>query len=362
MILSGKNYISLVMKVSVIIPVYNVSKYIERCLLSVLNQTWQDLEVILVDDCTPDNSMEIAETVIASHSRGGAVRRLKHEKNRGLSAARNTGISEANGDYLYFLDSDDYIPENAIELLADAAYKDQSDFVIGNFEVAGTKRWAPPLCLATGFYDGNALILSNYVHEKWYVMAWNKLVNRSFLLQHELFFKEGIVHEDDLWSFQLACTSRSMSVVNAVTYFYFMQPDSIMRAPSIRNLECRVLVLGYIFDCIQTSQKLQNNREIYIFFETLKAKYFDRILYFTKDETFRYQSYLVFREKKYVSPMRAMFRLRPSLKLILRNIHYGLSVYAGYLYFKMFVKLSYYLSVLPIKVKSILPIKMRKHE
>lgn len=353
MILSGKNYISLVMKVSVIIPVYNVSKYIERCLLSVLNQTWQDLEVILVDDCTPDNSMEIAETVIASHSRGVAVRRLKHEKNRGLSAARNTGISEANGDYLYFLDSDDYIPENAIELLADAAYKDQSDFVIGNFEVAGTKRWAPPLCLATGFYDGNALILSNYVHEKWYVMAWNKLVNRSFLLQHELFFKEGIVHEDDLWSFQLACTSRSMSVVNAVTYFYFMQPDSIMRAPSIRNLECRVLVLNDIFDYIRASHELNTSREIYIFFEKLKAKYFDRILYFTKDKSFQYQSYLVLREKKYISSLKASVNLHPGLKLILQNIHYGLPSYVGFLYFKAFVRLSYYLLVLPIKFKSL---------
>ena len=69
------------MKVSVIIPVYNVAKYIERCLLSVLNQTWQDLEIILVNDCTPDNSMEIAEKVIASHSRGGVVRCLAHEQN-----------------------------------------------------------------------------------------------------------------------------------------------------------------------------------------------------------------------------------------------------------------------------------------
>ena len=80
------------MKVSIIVPVYNVAKYIERCLLSVLNQTWQDLEVILVNDCTPDDSMEIARRVVASHPRGTVVRCLEHEENRGLSAARNTGI------------------------------------------------------------------------------------------------------------------------------------------------------------------------------------------------------------------------------------------------------------------------------
>ena len=169
------------MKVSIIVPVYNVAKYIERCLLSVLNQTWPDLEVILVNDCTPDNSMEIVRRVVASHPRGAVVRCLEHEENRGLSAARNTGILASVGDYLYFLDSDDYIPANAIELLAEAARQKQTNFVIGNYEVTGARRWAPPLSLGTGLYEGNALVLSNYVQEKWYVMAWNKLVSRPFV-------------------------------------------------------------------------------------------------------------------------------------------------------------------------------------
>ncbi len=345
------------MKVSVVIPIYNVSKYIERCLLSVLNQTWQDLEIILVNDCTPDNSMEIVERVIASYSCAQYIKILVHEKNRGLSAARNTGIMEATGEYLYFLDSDDYIPERSIELLAKEAERNLSDFVIGNYEIAGNKRWAPPLSLDTGYYSGNAVILSHYIHDKWYVMAWNKLVNRVFLQQNNLYFQEGVVHEDDLWSFKLACTANSMSVVDAVSYFYFIQSDSIMRAPTIRNLECRVLVLGYIYDFILSSQCLRNNRQIYRFFETLKAKYFDRILYFTKEKSFHYQSYLTFRKKKYVSSMKAVFYLLPSLKLILRNIHYGLPTYAGYLYFKAFIKLSYYLSVLPFKIKGIFHLK-----
>ena len=207
------------MKVSIIVPVYNVAKYIERCLLSVLNQTWQDLEVILVNDCTLDDSMEIARRVVASHPRGTVVRCLEHEENRGLSAARNTGISASVGDYLYFLDSDDYISANAIELLADAAVQKRPDFVIGNYEVTGARRWAPPLSLGTGFYEGNALVLSTYVQGKWYVMAWNKLVSRPLVLQHKLYFQEGIVHEDDLWSFKLACMSQSMYVVNETTYY-----------------------------------------------------------------------------------------------------------------------------------------------
>lgn len=342
------------MKVSIIIPVYNVSKYIERCLLSVLNQTWQDLEIIVVNDCTPDDSMEIAEQVLLSHRHEKVVKYLSHDKNRGLSAARNTGIVAAEGEYLYFLDSDDYIPEYGIELLVNSALLECPDFVIGNYEVTGNNRWAPPLSLTTGVYESNATIFANYVHEKWYVMAWNKLVNRSFLIHNELFFQEGIIHEDDLWSFKLACTARKMSVVNSTTYFYFMQPNSIMRAPSIRNLECRLLVLGYIFDFICNNQSLKKNRLVYIFFENLKAKYFDRILYFTRDKAFQFRSYIILREKKYFSPLKAIFNLHLSLKLTVQNLHYAFPLHIGYYYFKLFVKLFYYLRVLPIKLTNLL--------
>lgn len=339
------------MKVSVIIPVYNVSKYIERCLLSVLNQTWEDLEIILVDDCTPDNSMELAATVIASHSRGNEVRSLVHDENKGLSAARNTGIRDATGDYVYFLDSDDYLPEDCLQWLMESVVQNLPDFVIGNYNLVGGNIWAPHLTLPTGIYEGNSTILTEYLRDNWYVMAWNKLVNRSFLLNNKLFFQEGIVHEDDLWSFKLACVARKMNVINKITYHYCVQPNSIMRAPSLRNLECRVAVIGYLYDYIRSSQVLQQDRTVYIYFETLKAKYFDRILYFSKDESFRYQSYRFFRERKYVSALKALYKFRPGLKLMLRNLHYGLSCRTGYVYYKLFVKCSYYLLVLPIKLK-----------
>lgn len=341
------------MKVSIIIPVYNVSKYIERCLLSALNQVWQDLEIILVDDCTPDDSMEIAERVVGAHTRGQAVTFLKHDKNRGLSAARNTGLSVAGGEYVYFLDSDDYIPANCIELLALAAIRSYPDFVIGNYEVVGAERWAPVLILKTGVYESNDAILSNYVHDKWYVMAWNKLVNRSFLLQYSFYFLEGIVHEDDLWSFKLACTARKMAVVNEPTYYYYMQPDSIMRAPSVRNLECRVEVIRHFYDFI-LEKGLINHRLIYLFFERSKARYFDRILYFVTDAGFRYQSYLVFREKKYVSSLRALFRFFPGIRQAILNLHYGLPPVVGYHYYKGMIKLFYYGKVLSVKVKRML--------
>ena len=117
-----------------------------------------------------------------------------------------------------------------------------------------------------------------------------------------------------------------------------------------------MLVLGYIYDFIRSSRCLQDNRLIYIYFESLKAKYFDRILYFTKDTSFHYQSYLVFRNKKYASLLE-MTGLCLEWKLILQNIHYVLPTYAGYLYFKAFVKSAYYLLVLSIKMKAVFHVK-----
>ena len=339
------------MKVSVIIPVYNVAPYVERCLLSVLDQTWQDMEVLVVNDCTPDNSMEIVRRVVADHPRGTIVRILEHEVNRGLSAARNTGIRAASGDYLYFLDSDDYLLLDSIGNLAKPAAQCHVDFVIGNYKVTGADYWAPPLRLSTGLYAGNEVILSAYLQDKWYVMAWNKLVRKDWLYDNRLFFEEGIVHEDDLWSFRLACRAERMYVVNAVSYYYDMQPQSIMRSPSMRNLECRVIVLCAIFDLITASPSLLSNRLAYIFFETLKAKYFDRILCHSSDETFRYECYHTFRAKKYLSARKALFRFRIGAGVALRNLHYALPVRAGYVYFKLYVRLTYYVSVLPVKLK-----------
>ncbi len=122
--------------------------------------------------------------------------------------------------------------------------------------------------------------------------------------------------------------SQSMYVVNETTYYYSMQPDSIMRAPSMCNFQCRVLVFGYIYDFIRSSRCLQDNRLIYIYFESLKAKYFDHILYFTKDTSFHYQSYLVFRIQK-VFVFVGDDGLCLEWKLILQNIHYVLPTYAA---------------------------------
>ncbi len=339
------------MKISVIIPVYNVAKYIERCLLSVLNQTWQDLEVILVDDCTPDNSMEIVRQISAIHPRGEIVKVLKHETNRGQSAARNTAIAAAGGDFLYFLDSDDYLPLDSLSVLAKPTLEGIYDFVLGNYAIIGRRGADSFFKMKTGALFTNKDILATYERDLWPRTVWNMLIRRSFLFSESLYFEEGLIHEDDLWTFQLACKAHSAYFVNKVTYYYYIHFHSTTGNPSIWNLECRVRIIGLMYDFIQGSDTFRNNRLVYLIFEKAKAKYFDRILYFTKDECFIRSSYIEFRDLVYLPYFKALLSFYPSMWMCIRNVHYLLPLSLGFPYFKYFIKLEYYLLMLQIRIK-----------
>lgn len=227
--------------VSVIIPIYNVAPYIAECLESVMRQTCRQMEVLLIDDCGTDESIEIVRTMLggADEATIGNVcyKILHHEHNRGLSAARNTGIEAARGEWLYFLDSDDWVADDCIETLVNCARQEEGiEMAIGQletFDQMGRRDVklpngddCPTLRLADGVYDDD--IGSRYLSHEFYVMAWNKLVRRDFLLRHDLFFQEGLIHEDTLWSFCCACQLRKIGVVNQKLYHYRIRPGSIM--------------------------------------------------------------------------------------------------------------------------------------
>ncbi|MBP5771645.1 MAG: glycosyltransferase family 2 protein [Bacteroidaceae bacterium] len=213
-------------KVSIIIPIYKVEPYIERCIKSVLHQTYRNLEVILVDDCTPDRSMELAKQLINDDEKNNDFRfiYLKHDHNRGLSAARNTGIDAATGDYVFFLDSDDEITENCIALLAQPLIKFPYNFVMGYYEAKGKTF---PKQDVRGELLNQKVIAKSYHNNQWHCMAWNKLCNLSYIKKHGLLFQEGLIHEDELWSALLASTATSIYCVDICTYIYYIRENSI---------------------------------------------------------------------------------------------------------------------------------------
>nr|WP_297165202.1 glycosyltransferase family 2 protein [uncultured Dysgonomonas sp.] len=248
------------MKISIIIPIYNVSKYIERCITSVMCQTYQNIEIILVNDCTPDNSMDIVANLIDNFSTKHEIIICNQDVNQGLSAARNTGIRKATGDYIYFLDSDDELPKDAIKKLVYLATKYNSDFVIGNVEqiYPDSVKLINVKLFEKEYIECNSEIKISFLQKKWYVMAWNKLVKSQFLFDNNLFFEEGIYHEDNLWSFQLALVAQSMSICNDTTYLYHMNPGTISSVIRQKNIDDFVFIFEKCVSLAIDTKELDN--------------------------------------------------------------------------------------------------------
>lgn len=223
-------------KISIIIPIYNVAPYIEKCLDSVVNQTMTEgIECILVDDCGTDNSIEIADHYIKDYD-GDIMFSIVHRKsNGGLSAARNTGICNATGEYLYFLDSDDEITSNCMELMYGLIKKYGSiDLVQGSFyetekELKSISRYDFP-----EFSRDRKQIKSFLLkYEGDIVGAQSRLIRREFLYKYNLMFKEGIIHEDNYWTFFLAKHVKTMAFCPKPTYYHRFNPNSITNARNI---------------------------------------------------------------------------------------------------------------------------------
>lgn len=239
--------------ISIVIPIYNVNKYIEKCLLSVVNQSYiGNIECLLINDCTPDDSIDIAKKIINNYKGNIKFRIINHDKNMGLSAARNTGLDNAFGEYIYFLDGDDEITYNCIEDLCKPLEFYKYDFVIGNYCIKGIKSISvPSLQLKTKELSDNKEIISSYEKNLWYMMAWNKLCNISYLRGKKLYFKENLTHEDDLWSFQLACTANKIYIVDKVTYIYKLRENSIITSNKLEHhIKSITMVIKYMIDFI----------------------------------------------------------------------------------------------------------------
>lgn len=233
------------MKVSVIIPIYGVEKYISDCLNSVMKQSYtNDIECILINDCTKDQSIEIAKNLIENYDGNINFKIYEHSVNGGLSAARNTGILEAKGDYLYFLDSDDYITPDCIKVLAETAQKFPKAQIVQAGAEATTKGFEYLSLKSTKlkeFTEDKRYIKREMLMAHYPPTAWNKLIKRDWLLKHNLFFKEGLLHEDDYWNFFAAKHVTAYAICKQDTYLYNIRPGSITQAPNERNIKSRLI-------------------------------------------------------------------------------------------------------------------------
>ena len=216
-------------KISIIVPVYNVERYIDACFDSIASQTYKgEIECILVDDCGQDNSTGILKQRIVDYHGPIEFSLLHHEHNKGLSVARNTGIRHATGDYLYFLDSDDYLMPNSVELLAEQLTKHPGVQVVQGSTKGHLEEWLKLNPTDIPEYSDDAYwIQSNW--PTFFKTAWNKMVSRKLILEHALFFEEGLIHEDDIWNFMLAKQVKRIAFCFQPTYYYRSNQNGIMQ-------------------------------------------------------------------------------------------------------------------------------------
>lgn len=249
------------MTVSIIIPIYNVAPYIEACLNSVYNQTYPDIEVVLVNDCTPDNSIDVAAPVIQKLQTKYSVQLVEHACNSGLSAARNSGVRASSGTWLYFLDSDDEITPDCIQTLMHLTVRYPGvDFTLGGFDVRGSDMRFEVLSLE--YLSSNEAVFNDFLQAKWYVMACNKLVRKDFFVSRNLWFEEGIVHEDELFSFYLAVCAHSMACTSHQTYIYKIRQSGSITSNrgAYKSLKAKQKIVSsmvsYIHSYLPTDYKL----------------------------------------------------------------------------------------------------------
>ena len=229
------------MKVSIIIPVYNVEKYLSECVNSVLEQTYPEIEVLLIDDGSTDSSSEVCDGFAASDHRIKVI----HQLNRGLSGARNVGLKNANGEYVLFVDSDDYLlKKNAIELLVKRAEQTDSDVLNYSYckldEKAGT---ILPYFRRTetmpGFAEKSEQLLFMAKKRLYIASACNKMIRMELIKSGNLFFEEGETSEDIVWCLKLLIYAESLDYLNETLYCYRQRSGSITH--SFSEQSCREL-------------------------------------------------------------------------------------------------------------------------
>lgn len=316
--------------ITIVIPIFNVEPYIADCLQSVIRQTYTgSLECILVDDCGTDRSMAVAEEMIAKYDGSIRFKILHHECNRGLSAARNTGTDAATGDYIYYLDSDDYISDDCLEVLSQPLCESDYDVVLGNLEMFGHPKDIVFLPKETGAIIGNETIFKEiYVNRMIYVMAWNKLIKRSLFQKFDLAFLEGQLHEDELWTYKLAMSVDSMFVQHQTTYYYRIREDSIM-ADFGKNTKKRLSSCYDTLDYV-LSHPAPIDRK---YFDICVVYYFGvflrNIIY--DDVGFR-NDYIRLRKRFEYHPLKCFVKGELSFSDVKHQFHFVLSPGLGYYY------------------------------
>lgn len=309
--------------ITVVIPFYNVEKYIEKCLYSVINQTFTAFECILVDDESPDNSYEVALNIIQNDPRFRIIR----QQNKGLGGARNTGIEAAKGEYICFLDSDDWWEPNFLEVMYQSAVENQADMVCCQHKCIDENMniFQPVYKIKPGEYIKPNLFL--FLME--YHIAWDKFYKRKIFNKIE--FPEKIYYEDFATVYKTAFCIDKLIVVNDILCNYFRRKSSITTVNlTEKHIKDKVFIVGDIFSFLENVNIEKNIKKqllkyaLFVFkdliFYCVKSKD-EIILNILRRELIKYNFFLndIFRNRIFskISILLILFKYRLINKLLI---------------------------------------------
>jgi len=308
------------LKLSIIIPIYNVEPFIGRCLDSCLNQniTEKDYEIICIDDGITDNSMAIVEQYANKYSNFVIL----HQTNAGQSAARNNGMQVAKGDYVWFVDSDDWVQPNVLKEILAQAYNQSLDTLCFTFQFVdedGT--------VSNGGFEMPSLeqpvdgrtFISNY---KMPAGPWSAIHRREFLINKDIKYIEGIKREDEDYTIRAYCSADRISYLNTIAYNYFQRTGSTMKsAKSVKTAYDLLAVADSLYKFANTLKRTHNNAYIVIM-NKVSFAFSQSLAYFDKESI----SIDIYSQKPYY-PLSINNRLSTKEKIKYRLINLSLKIY-----------------------------------
>lgn len=232
-------------KVSIIVPIFNVEKYLKRCIDSLINQSYKKIEIILINDGSEDNSATICKQYAATYQQIVYI----EQENQGLSGARNTGIKNSTGEYILFVDSDDYIELDAVEILTKKALKYDLEIVCSCGAYYHKSDGAIDIFKEIDALDGKVChgteVLCKYIKSGTNVNSVVLYLYKSSIIkENSLYFELGLLHEDCLWTPQVFFIAKRVSIINYMFYHYVERSTSITGVkPKVKNALDRIYIL-----------------------------------------------------------------------------------------------------------------------
>lgn len=302
-------------KLSVIVPVYKVEPYIEKCINSILKQTLKNFEIILVDDGSPDKSGEICDRYAKIDNRI----RVIHKENGGLSSARNEGLKHCIGEYVTFIDSDDYLCyDKAYEEMYELSKKEGSDIVSGNCIWYYSDNDNCPMDRNMEIFKNSPMIaeeffLASLKSGRTYAPVWLNIYRRSLLIENNITFKEGIYHEDEEFTPRIILKANLISIYTKEFYVYVQRENSITN--NKLNKKNGFDMINICYDLNSIINEIKNNE--------LKNYFKEYLAFMSIKSIYKYKIIDVNREiKKVIFKNSKSFKLKIKSLLIIINENY----------------------------------------